>query len=209
MPNWPRNPRALPRLCTPPRFPTGFQVWSQSGRASVRSFENVGRVWEETYPQLDGSDANVRALIEAINRSLRQPTLWDVQHPYWHVRRGLGGGSPLVNGASQTGSNLIIDGASNNISNWLVQGDIIQVVGGTVVFDVTGPVNTNGSGQATIPIHPPIFTGGSPADNAVVTINPASIFFKAYLADASDFPDMDSSVYLDAGLRLTFREQPQ
>jgi hypothetical protein len=115
----------------------------------------------------------------------------------------------LVNGASQTGSNLIIDGASNSINLWLRQGDIIKVVGAAVVSDVTADVNTNGSGQATIPISPPIFVGGSPLDNAVVEINPASIFFKAILVDVSNFPDIDSSQYIDPGLTLFWREQPQ
>ena len=207
---FPRNAGAMPRLATPMRFPSGLQAWGDSGRGQGRAVQNMGRTWDEVYSVLDCNRQSVRAFIEAVNRSMRSGLiLWDVQHPYWHSRFGLGGGTPLVNGAGQTGSNLIVDGASNSITNWLRGGDIIKVVGAPVVIDVTADVNTNGSGQATIPIHPPIFVGAAPADNAAVEINPASIFFLAAITAVQDFPLMDSSRYIDAGLTLTWREQPQ
>lgn len=208
MANFPRAAGALPRLASPPRFPGALQSWSQSGKGQTRAVQNMGRVWTETYPVLNTENPSVRALIQAINQSLREGTVWDVQHPYWHVRKGAGGGTPLVNGASQTGSSLIVDGASANITNWLRQGDLIKVTGCAVVFDVSADVNTNGSGQATIPISPPIFVGQSPLDNASVEINPASIFFKAIITQVSDLPDMDTTKYINAGMMLTWREQP-
>lgn len=174
----------------------------------MRAVGNMGRTWTEIYPLLDTANPSVRALLQALNQALREGTLWDVAHVYWQVRKGLGGGSPLVNGANQSGSSLIIDGASNSITNWLRQGDLIQVTGCPVVLDVAGDVNTNGSGQATIPISPPIFVGQSPADNAVVQITPGSILFKAVIVDVSDFPSMDTTRFIDAGLTLTWREQP-
>lgn len=378
MPTFPRNIGALPRLATPPRFPSGLGAFGQSGKGQFRSVQNMGRTWQEIYPVLDASKPSVRALIEAINRSMRQPIQWDVQHPYWHQRKGSGGGTPLVNGVGQTGSNLVVDAGllqllqnSGNLAAWaavggvtvtsgqadpfggtgaylvgdaesgtgdairslaqftadgsgvfsiflkqgtsattdllaydatlaqfrhlvrvtwgaggvptitsqggsgpgaistpekwingwyrfsfvatglvaanvnylyaypagstasftgttymfggqalagttpasdyywLRQGDIIQVAGCSVIFDVTGNVSTNNLGQATIPIHPPIFAGGSPADNAAVTIDPTAIYFKAYIADVTDYPQMDVTGQIDAGLTVTWREQPQ
>lgn len=209
MPTFPRGVKAVPRLASIPRFPGGLQSWGEAGKGQFRAVQNMGRVWSETFPVLDTSIPAVRALLESINRSIREHVVWDVQHIYWQVRKGAGGGTPLVNGASQSGSNLIVDGASNSITNWLRQGDLIQVAGGAVVFDVTADVSTNGSGQATIPISPPIFTGQSPADNAAVTIDPTAIFFKAVIVDVSEFPDIDVTRYIDAGLTLTWREQPQ
>lgn len=209
MVNFPRATRAKSRLSQPPRFPAAMQDWSQAGAGTFRSTVNIGRVWEEVYPVLDPKLPAVRALIAAINQSLREGTLWDVQVPYWHNRTGVGGGSPLVNGADQTGSNLVIDGASSSITNWLRAGDMIEVTGGVVIYDVTGNVNTDGGGNATIPINPPIFSGQSPANNAPVEIDPAQIYFKAHIVDVSDFPDIDADTLLGAGLTLVWRESPQ
>ena len=209
MPTFPRGTGAKPRLITPPRFPDGLQSWGVSGKWQFRAIQNMGRTWEEVYPVLNASLATVRALFQALNQAIREGTLWDVQHLYWQTRLGAGGGTPLVNGASQTGSNLVIDGASPSITNWLRQGDIIQVAGGQVVFDVAGDVNTNGSGQATIPISPPIFVGHSPANDAAVTIDPTAIYFKAFITNVADFPALDVPRTLDAGLTVRWREQPQ
>jgi hypothetical protein len=107
---------------------------------------------------------------------------------------GTQGGTPLVNGASQTGTSLITDGWSNSITNVLQAGDIFTVAGVYAVnpitkqstgrlqqFVVTSAVNSNGSGQATVSISPAITTSGttqtvsgSPADNAAITVLGAS-----------------------------------
>lgn len=134
-------------MASPWRFPEGLMSWGDSGKGQFRAIQNMGRIWTETFPLLDTDNPNVRQLLEAINRSLRERVIWDVQHPYLHVRKGAGGGTPLVNGADQTGSILTIDGASNNITNWLLPGDILQVAGMPVVFDTTAACSSNGSGQ--------------------------------------------------------------
>jgi hypothetical protein len=208
MATFPRSTKAVPRLASPPRFPAGLQAWGDSGKGQFRAVQNMGRVWQEIYPVLDTAIPAVRALVMSINRSLRERVIWDVQHPYWQVRKGAGGGTPLVNGADQTGGILVVDGASINITNWLRSGDLIYPTGCPVVLDVAGDVNTNGSGQASIPIHPPIFQGKSPVDNASVIIDPAAIFFRAVITEVSEFPDMDVTRYIDAGMTLTWREQP-
>jgi hypothetical protein len=185
-----------------------MQSWGQSGKVQLRAIQNMGRIWQETYPVLDASLANVRALLVAINQGLRDGVIWQVQHPYWHVRAGVGGGTPLVMGAGQSGSSLIVDGAPAGQAGWLLPGDMITVTGGAVVFDVTAPVNVSGGGVATIPITPPIFVGQEPGDNAPVEIDPTQVFFDAVLFDVSDFPAQDVTRYIDAGMTLTFRETP-
>lgn len=200
---------ARPRLTTPPRFPGSLQSWGQSGKGQMRAVKAMGRTWQEVYPTLDASNPNVRALLQQINKALREGTVWDVQHPYWQKRKGVGGGVPQVNGSNQTGSVLLVDGAPLLQFNWLRAGDIIKVPGCPVIFDVTEDVITNAVGQASIPIHPPIFVGQSPADNALITIDPESIYFKAVLVETPDFPLMDVTEHLDPGLTLTWREQPQ
>jgi len=202
VPTFPRGVGAKPRLVTPMRFPVAAQSWGQSGKGQVRALQNMGRVWQEVYPILDTKLATVRALIEALNRSLREGVLWDVQHPYWQQRLGSGAGSVTVNGGGQTGSNLTVSGGGG--SGWLVAGDLVQVVGCAVVFDVTGNATAT-----NIPISPPIFAGASPANGASVIHDPNSIIFKAYVVDVSEFPLIDAPRLMDAGLTVTFREQPQ
>lgn len=100
------------------------------------------------------------------------------------------GGTPLVNGASQTGSSLITDGWTAAAANRLKAGDVFTIAGVYHVnpqtrsstgvlqqFVVTADAASDGSGNATISISPSITTSGasqtvsgSPADNAALTI---------------------------------------
>lgn len=99
------------------------------------------------------------------------------------------GGTPLVNGAAQTGSSLITDGWTASAANRLKKGDVFtiasvygvnpqsrQSTGELRQFVVTADVASDGSGNATIPIWPPITISGAyqtvtaaPADNAALT----------------------------------------
>ncbi len=205
MPNWPRA--IASRITTPPQFPEGFAQYGQSGKGQFRAFDNTGRVWQEIYSSIDIRTQPGRALITAINQALREKTIWDIQHPHLLTNFGVGGGTPRVNGAGQTGNTLVIDGASSSITNWLRQGDIIKWAGDQLVYDVNGDVNTNSGGNATIPIHPPIFTGQSPANNAVVEIVAANIFFKAVVI-AVEMPDIEINGVMFPGLTMVWREQP-
>lgn len=86
---------------------------------------------------------------------------------------GTGVGTPLVNGASQTGSSLVTDGWGNS-QVVLKQGDYFKVNGELKM--VTANVTSNGSGQATINFAPVLRS--SPANNAVITItNPTCTMY--------------------------------
>lgn len=88
-------------------------------------------------------------------------------HDFSYDRRGVGGGTPLVQGASQTGKNLVIDGAPNGITDWLRAGDQIEVAG--LLHSVDADVDTDGGGNATIIVSPRIFV--SPNNNDAVEID--------------------------------------
>ena len=107
---------------------------------------------------------------------------------------GTQGGTPLVNGASQSGASLITDGWSNSITNVVRAGDIFTIAGVYAVnavtkqtlnrlqqFVVTASANSDGSGNATLSISPSIVATGTtqnvsnvPADNAAITVLGAS-----------------------------------
>jgi hypothetical protein len=102
---------------------------------------------------------------------------------------GQRGGTPLVNGASQTGSSLITDGWTAAAANRVKKGDVFTIAnvyavnpqnrtstGSLRQFVVTADTSSDGSGNATIPISPAITLTGAyqtvdslPADNAALT----------------------------------------
>jgi hypothetical protein len=100
------------------------------------------------------------------------------------------GGTPLVNGANQTGSSIITDGWTASVTGVVKKGDILtfasvnavnpltyQDTGQLQDFVVTADADSDGSGDCTISISPSITTSGalktctiSPANNAVILI---------------------------------------
>jgi hypothetical protein len=84
------------------------------------------------------------------------------------------GGSGVINGAGQTGSSIVTNGWTASVTNLLLPGNVITLAGVHAVnpqsyqstgslqnFVVTGPVNSDGGGNATIPIYPAITTTGA------------------------------------------------
>ena len=125
---------------------------------------------------------------------------------------GVLGGTPLVNGASQTGSSLITDGWTAAAATRVLQGDVFtmtsvnavnpqnrQNTGDTRDFVVTADTASDASGNMTIPISPSITPGASaqfrtvtqsPADNAALTFGTASTATPQGLAFHRDWATM-------------------
>ena len=80
-------------------------------------------------------------------------------------------GTPLVAGASQTGSELAIDGLPLSETGYLLPGDYIQLGTGTTsrLYKVLTQVDSDGAGAATLDIWPDIIT--APSDNATVVVS--------------------------------------
>lgn len=87
-------------------------------------------------------------------------------------------GTPVVNGADQTGDSLTIDGCPASATGYLKAGDYIQLGGGSTatLHKVLTDVDTNGSGQATLDVWPYIRT--APADDATVVVSDAKGLFR-------------------------------
>jgi len=389
---FPRVAGALPFAASPLRSIEGSRIWSQAGKPQPHGFQQWGRTWDEVYPVLDMQNPSVRAFLETVNRSLREGIFWDVQHPYWHFRKGVGGGSPLshspaqlvidpenfsvwtnTNGlvlaagqadpfgmasayrltdnsavadqliqetvtftgdgtkaiagwikkgntppttqsrisvfdttagtgrlvvditgwtgivptvvvsqgtflfkeywgngwwrigvqttsalvaananslvlrasqvvaetgdilmfgwnawnstvvgpyrgptrpgplsfaGTQEGSLLYVRGAPVSTVGWLKPGDLIQITGTALVFDVTAQVDTDAAGGAKIPIIPPLFSGVQLGDGVALVVDPTAITFRAVIAAVADYPVIAGTQYLDAGMTITWREQP-
>ena len=86
-------------------------------------------------------------------------------------------GTPLVNGASQSGRTLAIDGCPANTAGYLKAGDPIQLGAGASarLYKLLQDADTNASGQATLSIWPNLRT--PPADNATVVVSGAKGVF--------------------------------
>lgn len=94
--------------------------------------------------------------------------------PLGYVARGIATGSPVVNGANQTGQELITDGWTINKTGILKAGDYIQI--SYRLYKVLQDVDSDGSGNATLDIWPTLRE--SPADNAVITTSNTKGLFR-------------------------------
>jgi len=96
--------------------------------------------------------------------------------PLGRTPRGTAGGTPLINGASQTGNSLITDGWSAGAT--FKAGDYFQLGIGTSsrLFKNLSDVTADGSGNATLDIWPSIWTAY--ADNTALTITNAKGTFR-------------------------------
>jgi hypothetical protein len=94
-------------------------------------------------------------------------------------------GTPVVNGASQTGNELAIDGLPTSAVGYLRAGDYIQLgsAASARLYKVLEDVDTNGSGEATLNLWPDLRS--SPADGATVTVSGAKGVFRLASNDAT------------------------
>jgi hypothetical protein len=87
-------------------------------------------------------------------------------------------GTPVVNGASQTGNELAIDGLPASATGYLKAGDYIQLGSASTsrLYKVLEDVDSNGSGEATLNLWPDLRS--SPADGAAVVVSNAKGVFR-------------------------------
>ncbi len=151
---------------------------------SPRSYAKAGRLMTSLFTPV----TNEKLMSDGIGRAFGYD--WFTSQYLVPQTVGAYTGTPLVNGAGQTGSSIALDGFGNNITGALKKGDIISFAGVTRVNPMTGQAyadtsthvvtadaNSNGTGQVTVSIYPAITVSGpyktvsgSPADNAAVTI---------------------------------------
>lgn len=114
--------------------------------------------------------------------------------------RGTWLGSPVVDGASQTGSTLNIKGLTATQTGIAKEGDVFKVSGSTKVYMVTADANSDGAGKAALSISGPLIT--SPADAEALTV--ASVPFT--LAFSDDQQSLSLMIMAKGGITLNFVE---
>lgn len=87
-------------------------------------------------------------------------------------------GTPVVNGASQTGDTLNIDGVPASQTGYLKAGDYIQLGSGLTsrLYKVLDDADSNASGEVSLTIYPDLRS--SPADDSTVVVSDAKGLFR-------------------------------
>lgn len=202
---WSRN--YLPRFSSPPVLRGPLFSISDSGKVQTRSTQRVGWTWEERYlllwdDILAGGADSTRKFLARADGWFRAGTQLDVTHQDLTLQ-GAGGGTPLVDGADQTGSAIDTKGWPNSTAVMLA-GDVVTFASIDTVYMTTSDTVSDGSGDAVLNIVPPIFEGGEPADEAPVTIG-GSVVFKAKLS-VFDQPAFGPNMFIAP--RIVWVEDP-
>jgi len=198
----------LPKRATIPRVPTGLAALGGSGKPQLRTTLQVGRIWEETWPDLRLGRADVEALLAFIAWAYSTQQILNVKHPALPGSGkdplGAGGGTPVIAGGSQTGEDIDTSGWSANVTNVVRAGDVLKIAGLNQILQVVEDADSDGSGLATIKLNPPIASGNSPVNGAAITRT--GVTLRAFIVDYAEPPGRPGQFI--SGLRVTFREAP-
>lgn len=160
---------------TPNEVSSGFlsntAVSGSWATGAAQTVARGGQRWRlgYTYRSLTGSDrAEMIALLAEMDgqaNRLRVPV-------YDNPARGAYGGTPLVDGGSQTGSTINVKGCSLNITNWIRRGDMFSVIvnGEPELKLCTADASSDGSGDiSALTFRPPL--RAAPSDGAAIYVN--------------------------------------
>ena len=145
---------------------TNTQTFTSPLTKSVQRILLAGARWNATYalPAMNRAQAAPwKAFFLNCQGSVNTFNGFD---PDCKSPRGAATGTPLVNGASQTGTSLITDGWSASITV-LKAGDYFSVNGELKMM--TADASSDGSGNSTLNFMPALRS--SPADDAPITTN--------------------------------------
>lgn len=156
-----------------------------------------GQRWEAevTLPPMKRADAEVWvSFLVSLQGSRGTFTMGD---PNAAAARGSASstpGTPVVNGASQTGQSLTVDGLPASASGYLKAGDYIQLGGGSsaTLHKVLEDVTSNASGQATLELWPYIRT--APADGATIVVGSTVGVFRL-ASNQTDWAINNAAIY--------------
>lgn len=152
--------------------------------------EHQGQLWQAEILLKPMKRANAEEWISFLLKLNGKRGTFLLGDPAGTTPRGLATGTPLVNGAGQTGNSLVTDGWTASQTNILRAGDYIQLGTGSSarLYKNLEDVNSDGGGNATLTIWPNLRS--SPGDNsAIVTASAKSNFRLATNEMAFDISD--------------------
>jgi len=186
--------------------PAGRKSITHSGAIQTRSSMNVGRTWSETYQPLFAGSADAENFISWLRWAWNTQTVFTVKHPMTPGSgispNGTGSAGATIN-SGQTGSSIGTSGWPTSTSNVVRAGDLLKIANVGYTLEVTDDANSDGGGNATISVNPPVWTapsGGSSITTTDVTINAVLM--------SLDIPEISNAFYYD-GIQVSFREAPE
>lgn len=161
---WPTLTRTAPRVLDFSLVPN-TQSFSSPLSGAVQTIEMPGARWKVSFMLENLTEAD-SALLQAFLVKLRGRAGRFYLHNFARTEpRGTQRGTPLVKGASQTGTTLAIDGCTAGAT--LLAGDFFAVNGELKM--VVANATADGAGEMTLTFEPPLRS--SPADNAMLTLS--------------------------------------
>ena len=146
------------------------QFVAMSGAIQVA--QRAGQRWAATMDFSTLKDAD-RSVLQAFVAQVLGLADNFTLSPADYSPRGAFGGTPLVNGAGQTGNSISVDGCSASVANWIRAGDFFQV--GNELKMATEDASSNGAGQITLSFVPEL--RAAPVDgSAISTSEPEGVF---------------------------------
>lgn len=191
----------LPQRVSPPVLPGALFSRSDSGKIQTRSTQRTGWTWEEEF--FFKWDQAGRFFLSRLEFYFNQGTQLDVAHVGLTLL-GSAGGTPLIDGADQTGSDIVTDGWPTSTNYVLRGGDFVTFAGIDQVYMIRADEHSDSGGHLSLTVLPLVFEGGEPAENAAVTVTD-SVVFKAKIV-ALDIPEYGPEEYVAP--RISFVEDP-
>jgi len=147
-------------------------AYTLSGKRSIKQFAAQYFSFSVQMPPMKQSDfQQFYAFLVKQKGSFEDFTF---EYPLDNLGADKGETDILANGVQAIGdSTIAMDGFSVSTDDVLKGGDLIKFSGHNKVYMVTGDVNSNASGQATVSIEPPL--QAALADNEAVTVNKPSL----------------------------------
>ncbi len=180
---------------------------SPSGLLQSRSTKAAGWSWQSAWPTMNLRNLSHQALQAFIYNAWSRGQIFLIKHPLVPgsgiAPNGLGTGTVIVKGAAQLigADEIITDGWPISTAKVSKAGDAIKIDGDSGVYIVTENAASDGSGEATLQITPPLRK--VPADDS--SIQTTSVEFRALISTRSEL-EPSRLPELAQGPSVTFTE---
>lgn len=199
-------PRTVLTIESSDLFSSGaLKQLSHTGLMQIRNTKQVGWSWTDVWGLLNVHNTDHNTLRAFVRKAWNRGEIYDITHPQVPgsgiAPNGLGTSGILVDGASQVGDSLLTDQWPINTPNCVRAEDAIKLAGDDAVYIVTADAGSNGVGEVTIPLNPPLRL--SPVNDAAVTTT--GVKFRVTIFSRSRFEGSQSPSYY-AGLTVVHTE---